>query len=129
MTTKNLGTLISKITRETIGVDVSPHLFRTAGHQQPPSTGANIRISPARFLTTVTPASPKNTTIVRWGSALAKSMPASLTYIVSPKLGTEIFAPRCGERSSSEVSARTRGKIGNFRGLTNHQRKLDTDKR
>jgi integrase len=31
MTRKNLGTLISKITRETIGVDVSPHLFRTAG--------------------------------------------------------------------------------------------------
>ena len=30
MTTKNLGTLISKLTRETIGVDVSPHLFRTA---------------------------------------------------------------------------------------------------
>ena len=30
-TTKNLGTLISKITREAIGVDVSPHLFRTAG--------------------------------------------------------------------------------------------------
>jgi site-specific recombinase XerD len=31
LTTKNLGTLISKLTRETIGVDVSPHLFRTAG--------------------------------------------------------------------------------------------------
>jgi integrase len=31
MTTKNLGTLISKLTFETIGVDVSPHLFRTAG--------------------------------------------------------------------------------------------------
>jgi site-specific recombinase XerD len=31
MTTKNLGTLISKLTRETIGVDVSPHLFWTAG--------------------------------------------------------------------------------------------------
>ena len=31
MTTKNLGTLISKLTRETIGVDGSPHLFRTAG--------------------------------------------------------------------------------------------------
>jgi len=31
MTTKNLGTLISKLTLETIGVDVSPHLFRTAG--------------------------------------------------------------------------------------------------
>ena len=31
-TVKNfLGTLISKITREAIGVDVSPHLFRTAG--------------------------------------------------------------------------------------------------
>jgi integrase len=31
LTTKNLGTLISKITCEAIGVDVSPHLFRTAG--------------------------------------------------------------------------------------------------
>jgi integrase len=31
LTTKNLGTLISKLTRQTIGVDVSPHLFRTAG--------------------------------------------------------------------------------------------------
>jgi integrase len=30
MTSKNLGTLISKLTRETLGVDVSPHLFRTA---------------------------------------------------------------------------------------------------
>jgi integrase len=29
-TTKNLGTLISKLTRETIGVDVCPHLFRAA---------------------------------------------------------------------------------------------------
>jgi site-specific recombinase XerD len=29
-TTKNLGTLISKITLQAIGVDVSPHLFRTA---------------------------------------------------------------------------------------------------
>ena len=29
-TSKNLGTLISKITLQTIGVDVSPHLFRTA---------------------------------------------------------------------------------------------------
>ena len=28
---KNLGTLVSKVTRETIGVDVSPHLFRTVG--------------------------------------------------------------------------------------------------
>src|SRR5262249_39017348 len=30
MTTKNLGILVSKITLETPGVDVSPHLFRTA---------------------------------------------------------------------------------------------------
>jgi integrase len=30
MTGKNLGTLVSKITLETLGVDVSPHLFRTA---------------------------------------------------------------------------------------------------
>jgi integrase len=29
MTKKNLGTLVSKITCETLGVDVSPHLFRT----------------------------------------------------------------------------------------------------
>jgi site-specific recombinase XerD len=31
MTAKNLGSLISKLTFRTIGVDVSPHLFRTAG--------------------------------------------------------------------------------------------------
>jgi integrase len=30
MTRKNLGTLISRITLRTLGVDVSPHLFRTA---------------------------------------------------------------------------------------------------
>ncbi len=29
-TYKNLGTLISRITRQTLGIDVSPHLFRTA---------------------------------------------------------------------------------------------------
>jgi integrase len=31
MTAKNLGTLISKLTFESLGADVSPHLFRTAG--------------------------------------------------------------------------------------------------
>ena len=31
LTKKNLGTLISKITLETVGVNVSPHLFRMAG--------------------------------------------------------------------------------------------------
>jgi integrase len=30
MTTNNLGTLVSKVTLETLGVNVSPHLFRTA---------------------------------------------------------------------------------------------------
>jgi integrase len=30
MTTKNLGALVSKVTLETLNVDVSPHLFRTA---------------------------------------------------------------------------------------------------
>ena len=30
LTRKNLGTLVSKITLETVGVDVSPHLFRMA---------------------------------------------------------------------------------------------------
>jgi integrase len=39
--TKNLGTLISKITREAIGVDVSPHLFRTAGASTAAIYGGN----------------------------------------------------------------------------------------
>jgi integrase len=30
MTKKNLGTLVSKVTRQALGVDISPHLFRTA---------------------------------------------------------------------------------------------------
>ena len=30
VTTKNMGTLISKITLEAVGIDVSPHMFRTA---------------------------------------------------------------------------------------------------
>jgi integrase len=41
LTTKNLGTLISKITRETVGVDVSPHLFRTAGASTAAVYGGN----------------------------------------------------------------------------------------
>jgi integrase len=42
MTTKNLGTLISKITLETIGVDVSPHLFRTAAASTAAAYGGDI---------------------------------------------------------------------------------------
>lgn len=42
LTTKNLGTLISKITLQTIGVDVSPHLFRTAGASTAALYGGNI---------------------------------------------------------------------------------------
>jgi integrase len=41
LTTKNLGTLISKLTRETIGNDVSPHLFRTAGASTAAVYGGN----------------------------------------------------------------------------------------
>jgi integrase len=41
MTTKNLGTLISKITLEALGVDVSPHLFRTAAASTAAAYGGN----------------------------------------------------------------------------------------
>jgi integrase len=41
ITTKNLGTLISKITHQTVGVDVSPHLFRTAAATTAAMHGAN----------------------------------------------------------------------------------------
>jgi integrase len=41
LTTKNLGTLISKLTRETIGIDVSPHLFRAAGASTAAVYGGN----------------------------------------------------------------------------------------
>lgn len=41
LTAKNLGTLISKLTHESIGVDVSPHLFRTAGASTAAVYGGN----------------------------------------------------------------------------------------
>ena len=41
MTAKNLGILISKITLETLGVDVSPHLFRTAAASTAAAYGGN----------------------------------------------------------------------------------------
>jgi integrase len=41
MTTKNMGMLISKITLETVGVDVSPHLFRTAAASTAAAYGGN----------------------------------------------------------------------------------------
>jgi integrase len=41
LTTKNLGTLTSKITFETLGVDVSPHLFRTAAASTAAAYGGN----------------------------------------------------------------------------------------
>jgi integrase len=41
MTTKNIGTLVSKITFETLGVDVSPHLFRTAAASTAAAYGGN----------------------------------------------------------------------------------------
>ena len=41
LTTKNLGTLISKLTRKTIGVDVSPPLLRAAGASTAAVYGGN----------------------------------------------------------------------------------------
>jgi integrase len=41
MTTKNLGILVSKITVGTLGVDVSPHLFRTAAASTAAAYGGN----------------------------------------------------------------------------------------
>jgi integrase len=41
MTAKNIGTLISKITLETLGVDLSPHLFRTAAASTAAMYGGN----------------------------------------------------------------------------------------
>lgn len=41
-TTKNLGTLISKVTLQTVGVDVSPHLFRTAAATTAALHGSHI---------------------------------------------------------------------------------------
>jgi integrase len=42
LTAKNLGILISKITLETVGVDVSPHLFRTAAASTAAAYGGNV---------------------------------------------------------------------------------------
>jgi site-specific recombinase XerD len=42
MTTKNLGTLVSKVTLETLGVDVSPHLFRIAAASTAATYGGSI---------------------------------------------------------------------------------------
>ena len=41
MTAKYLGILISKITLEAVGVDVSPHLFRTAAASTAAAYGGN----------------------------------------------------------------------------------------
>jgi integrase len=41
MTTKNMGILVSKITFETLGMDVSPHLFRTAAASTAAAYGGN----------------------------------------------------------------------------------------
>lgn len=42
LTKNNLGSLISKITKAVIGVDVSPHLFRTAAATTAASKGSNL---------------------------------------------------------------------------------------
>ena len=65
LTTKNLGTLISKLTRETIGVDVSPHLFRTAGASTAAVYGGNHPHLASALSIIATRASPRNTIIGR----------------------------------------------------------------
>jgi integrase len=42
MTTKNRGILVSRITLETLGVDVSPHLFRTAAASTAAAYGSAV---------------------------------------------------------------------------------------
>jgi integrase len=98
LTTKNLGTLISKLTRETIGVDVSPHLFRTAGASTAAVYGGITRTSPARFSITATGASPRNTTTAQQLLARAMSTPSSPSSTVSTNLTTEIVA-QCSKQS------------------------------
>ena len=67
LTTKNLGTLISKLTRETVSIDVSPHLFRTAvastaaiyGGNNPHLASALLGHRDARALLTKTTIAPR----------------------------------------------------------------------
>ncbi len=62
LTAKNLGTLVSKITLETVGVDVSPHLFRTAAASTAAMYCGNVPIWRALCLIILIRALPRRTT-------------------------------------------------------------------
>ena len=80
LTTKNLGTLISKITRETVGVDVSPHLFRTAGASTASIYGGSHPYLASAVLAHRDPRVTEEHYNRAMSSAQAKSMPASPSY-------------------------------------------------
>ena len=78
LTTKNLGTLISKLTRETIGVDVSPHCSEPPRASTAALYAGNTPLVLHRHCSDiVTRVSSKITTIAPWISPPAMNMRAS----------------------------------------------------
>ena len=57
-----VGSVIKMTTLATVGVDVSPHLFRTSAASTAATLAATTPISPARFCTIPIPTSPTPTT-------------------------------------------------------------------
>jgi integrase len=79
MTTKNIGTLISKITFETLGVDVSPHLFRTAAASTAAAYGGNTPHLASALLNHSDP----RVTEEHYNRASSMSAAAAYAYIIS----------------------------------------------
>jgi len=98
VTTKNLGTLISKLTHETIGIDVSPHLFRTAGASTAAVYGGNNPHLASALLNHRDPHVTEEHYNRATSSARATNMLSSPNSTVSTNLATEIYAP-CSEES------------------------------
>ena len=65
MIKKAVGTLVSKITFEALGVDVSPHLFRTAAASTAATYGGSQPHLASALLNHTDHASPKSTTIAQ----------------------------------------------------------------
>jgi integrase len=79
MTTKNIGTLISKITFETLGMDVSPHLFRTAAASTAAAYGGNTPHLASALLNHTDP----RVTEEHYNRASSVSAAAAYTRIIS----------------------------------------------
>jgi integrase len=79
MTPKNLGILISKITLETLGVNVSPHLFRTAAASTAAVHGGNTPYLASAVLGHVDP----RVTEAHYNRASSASAAAEYARIVS----------------------------------------------